>query len=401
MNFEKSQISVKNYILLNLASLLTGLSCGILGALFAKSVSFVTHLREENPWLIYLLILGGFLSVGIYKILKVEGIGTNRIFDSFKKGSDIPISIIPAVFLGSAITHLFGGSAGREGAALQLGGGISALISRTFRLNDALRRILTLCGMAALFSAIFGTPLGACIFALEVVVIGKAAVICLVPTLLSSIVGFFVSTSLGVPPERFPFSYNFNIADIWKVIIIACLSALVAFLFCKTLHITEHFLAKYIKNPFLRISVGAVIIILLTFAVKTYDYNGGGIHYIAHIFEAGTVANEAFILKLVFTVITVSAGFKGGEIIPSFFIGAAFGGALAALLGLSVPLGAAIGMSALFCGVTKCPLATLILCIELFGFSPSVIFIALSIAISFFLSGKTTLYEDKKKLGKA
>ena len=381
-----------SFLILPLAAL-TGICSGLLGALFAKSVSFVTQLREENSWLLYLIILGGILTVGIYKLLKVEGVGTNRIFDGFKNGSDIPFYIIPAIFLSTVITHLFGGSAGREGAALQLGGGISAIISKIFKVNNSMRRVLVLCGMASFFSAIFGTPFGAAIFALEVVLVGKAAIFCIIPTLISSISGFIVASSLKVAPERFPFTYNFNISDIWKVILISAICSFIAFIFCKSLHILEHFAQKYIKNPFLRISIGAALIIILTLIVGSFDYNGSGIHYIAEIFESGNIKPEAFILKLIFTVITVSAGFKGGEIIPSFFIGAALGGTLAALSGLPIPLGAAVGMSAIFCGVTKCPIASFVLAFELFGFSPALIFIGLSVIIAYFLSGKTSLYQ--------
>ncbi len=381
-----------SFLILPLAAL-TGICSGLLGALFAKSVSFVTQLREENSWLLYLIILGGILTVGIYKLLKVEGVGTNRIFDGFKNGSDIPFHIIPAIFLSTVITHLFGGSAGREGAALQLGGGISAIISKIFKVNNSMRRALVLCGMASFFSAIFGTPFGAAIFALEVVLVGKAAIFCIIPTLISSILGFIVASSLKVAPERFPFTYNFNISDIWKVILISAICSFIAFIFCKSLHILEHFAQKYIKNPFLRISIGAALIIILTLIVGSFDYNGSGIHYIAEIFKSGNIKPEAFILKFIFTVITVSAGFKGGEIIPSFFIGAALGGTLAAISGLPVPLGAAVGMTALFCGVTKCPIASFALAFELFGFSPALIFIGLSVIIAYFLSGKTSLYK--------
>ena len=381
-----------SFLILPLAAL-TGICSGLLGAMFAKSVSFVTQLREENSWLLYLIILGGILTVGIYKLLKVEGVGTNRIFDGFKNGSDIPFHIIPAIFLSTVITHLFGGSAGREGAALQLGGGISAIISKIFKVNNSMRRVLVLCGMASFFSAIFGTPFGAAIFALEVVLVGKAAIFCIIPTLISSILGFIVASSLKVAPERFPFTYNFNISDIWKVILISAICSFIAFIFCKSLHISERFAQKYIKNPFLRISIGAALIIILTLIVGSFDYNGSGIHYIAEIFKSGSIKPEAFILKLIFTVITVSAGFKGGEIIPSFFIGAALGGTLAALSGLPIPLGAAVGMTALFCWVTKCPIASFVLAFELFGFSPALIFIGLAVIIAYFLSGKTSLYQ--------
>lgn len=377
-------------------SLLAGVLSGVLGALFLKCISFVTEFRNQNNWVLFFLVIGGLLTVLLYRLLKVEGVGTKNILNGFTKTKKIPILIIPAIFLSTLLTHLFGGSAGKEGAALQLGGGISALLSRIFKLKQPLSRVLILCSMAAFFSAVFLTPLGAFVFVLEIVFIGKLLWFSVLPSILASFSGYFLSLSLGSHSEKFNFTYSLQLADIWKIIIIAILSGLVAFLFCFCLHKGEHIARKYIKNPYLRISVGAVIVIALTLLIGTYDYNGGGMEYIENIFEHSRVAPEAFILKLLLTVITVSAGFKGGEIVPTFFIGAALGGAAAIYLGLPVPLGAAIGMASLFCGVTKCPLASLVIAFELFGLSTALIFIALAIIIAYFLSGKITLYEEKR-----
>ena len=396
MEFKSKKESFLSLLKLLPLSLLAGILSGVLGALFLKCISFVTEFRSQNNWVLFFLVIGGLLTVLLYKLLKVEGVGTKSILDGFAKTKKIPILIIPAIFLSTLLTHLFGGSAGKEGAALQLGGGISALLSRIFKLKQPLSRVLILCSMAAFFSAVFLTPLGAFVFVLEIVFIGKLLWFSVLPCILASFSGYFISLSLGSHPERFNFIYDFQFADIWKIIIIAILSGLVAFLFCFCLHKGEHIARKYIKNPYLRISAGAVIVIALTLLIGTYDYNGGGMEYIENIFEHSRVAPEAFILKLLLTVITVSAGFKGGEIVPTFFIGAALGGAAAIYLGLPAPLGAAIGMASLFCGVTKCPLASLVIAFELFGFSPALIFIALAIIIAYFLSGKITLYEEKR-----
>ena len=396
MEFKSKKESFLSLLKLLPLSLLAGVLSGVLGALFLKCISFVTEFRSQNNWVLFFLVIGGLLTVLLYKLLKVEGVGTKSILDGFAKTKKIPILIIPAIFLSTLLTHLFGGSAGKEGAALQLGGGISALLSRIFKLKQPLSRVLILCSMAAFFSAVFLTPLGAFVFVLEIVFIGKLLWFSVLPCILASFSGYFLSLTLGSHPEKFNFTYSLQLADIWKIIIIAILSGLVAFLFCFCLHKGEHIARKYIKNPYLRISVGAVIVIALTLLIGTYDYNGGGMEYIENIFEHSRVAPEAFILKLILTVITVSAGFKGGEIVPTFFIGAALGGAAAIYLGLSAPLGAAIGMASLFCGVTKCPLASLVIAFELFGFSPALIFIALAIIIAYFLSGKITLYEEKR-----
>ena len=169
----KKEFFVSLLKLLPLSLLAGGLS-GVLGALFLKCISYVTEFRVQNSWVLFFLVLGGLLTVLLYKLLKVEGIGTKSILDGFTKNNKIPILIIPAIFLSTILTHLFGGSAGKEGAALQLGGGISALISRIFKLEKTLSRVLILCSMAAFFSSVFLTPLGACVFVIEIVFISNA-----------------------------------------------------------------------------------------------------------------------------------------------------------------------------------------------------------------------------------
>lgn len=376
---------------------IVGLLCGAVGALFAKSISFVTHIREQNHWLIFLLPLGGLIIVFLYKLLHVTDVSTNQVFASIRSEKKVPVLLSPAIFVGSVITHLLGGSAGREGAALQLGGSISALLGKLLKLDENSRHILTMCGMGALFSAIFGTPLGACVFALEVVRIGHICSAAFFPALISSITAYKISALLGIPAERFALSsvpeLNLNIS--LRVLIIAIIGALVSIVFCKAMHFSEKLFKKVFKNPYLRILIGGAVITLLTVIIGTNDYNGGGIEIINRIFTIGEVRYEAFLLKIIFTAITIGCGYKGGEIIPTLFIGATLGGSLAILLGLSPAFGAAIGMAALFCGVTNCPLTTIFLCAEMFGAEGS-LFFALSAVTSFLLSGYSSLYHEQK-----
>lgn len=377
--------------------LLVGLICGGVGALFVKALTAVTSLRTDNGWLILLLPIGGLVSVAIYKLCKTTDIGTNHVFESVREEKDVPLSLAPAIFSGAVITHLLGGSAGREGAALQLGGSIAAGLGKLFRFDYHGRHILTLCGMGAFFSAIFGTPIGACIFALEVVSVGKFYSFAFFPGIISSVTAFEISTRLGVHPERFhlPTIPNFTIGTLWKVVVIAVLGAMLSTAFCKVMHFSEHWFKKLLKNEYLRITIGAVPIVALTYLLKTTDYNGGGIDVINRIFETGDVKYEAFALKILFTAITIGCGFKGGEIVPTFFIGATLGATLATLLGLPLGFGAALGMVALFCGVTNCPLATIVISIELFG-GNGLLFFAMTAVISFLLSGYTSLYTGQK-----
>lgn len=394
-------IYLKNYIFSFIfwifLSLSVGITGGIVGTLFSKSIGFVTHIRTENNWIILLLPLGGLLSVGLYKLCRVSKVGTNQIIAAARGKEKVSPLLTPAIFGASVITHLLGGSAGREGAALQLGGSVSSLLSKLLRLDEKTSRVLTLCGMSAVFSALFSTPLGACVFALEVIGTGSLFTSAIFPCIISSFGAFAVSELLGVEAEKFHIANmpSIRLDVLWKVILIAALGALVSFIFVKLLHLCEKMMHKYLKNEFLRIFVGGSVIVLLTILLRTTDYNGGGMDIIEHIFTKGEFHYEAFALKILFTVITVSAGYKGGEIVPSLFIGATFGAASASLLGLDVAFGAAIGMAALLCGVTNCTLATIIICTELFS-AEGMMYFAIAAVISRLLSGNTGLYINNK-----
>ena len=376
--------------------ILTGILCGAVGAGFSKAISFVTELRTQNQWILFLLIPFGIITVILYKLCRVDGLGTNQVFDSVRDENKITFKLAPAIFISSVLSHLGGASAGKEGAALQLGGSISSVICKTFKLDEKTRHILTLSGMGALFSAVFGTPLGACVFALEVVNVGHFCSAALFPALVSSVVAFSFSVSLGTPIEKFNIGTvpDFNFDTMWRVSVVAIIGALVSILFCATLHTASHLFEKAFKNPYVKSTAGALILIGLTALVGSFKYNGGGMDTIESVFEHGTVETWAFLLKILFTAVTVAAGFKGGEIVPTLFIGSTLGSCLSLLVGLPVPLAAAIGLVSLFCGVTNCPLATIFLSIELFG-AEGVVFYAITVAISFLLSGKFSLYSSQ------
>ncbi len=400
INIKETIKNLINYILAflkwSVLGITIGILCGLVGAAFSKSISVVTTLREQNGWFLFLLIPFGLLTVILYKLCRVEGLGTNQVFDSVRDENKITFKLAPAIFISSVMSHLGGASAGKEGAALQLGSSISSVVCKTFRLDEKTRHILTMSGMGALFSAVFGTPLGACVFALEVVDVGHFCSAALFPALVSSVVAFSLSTSLGTPIEKFNVGIipEFSFDIMWRVSVVAIIGALVSMLFCASLHIASHLFNKAFKNPYIKTTVGAVIIIALTAIVGSFKYNGGGMETIVAVFEHSTVETWAFLLKMLFTVVTVAAGFKGGEIVPTLFIGTTLGSLLAVVVGLPVPLSAAIGLCAMFCSVTNCPLATIILAIELFG-SEGAIFYAIAVAISFLLSGKFSLYSSQ------
>ena len=385
---------VRTFIKWTAAAAVIGAACGLVGTLFHFGVHEVTAFRGTHPWVLYLLPLAGLVIVGFYKLTGTDGLGTDDIIDAVHQGKLLPILLLPAIFFGTILTHLCGGSAGREGAALQMGGTIGQYLGRHFQLDDRDLRVATLAGMAAFFSALFGTPLAATVFAIMVISIGVIYHVALYPSLLAALVAYGVSIYLGVEPTRFAVSVPEQTVGMFvRVALLGVLCALMSILFCQVMHGAGH-LMKRIRNPWLRVACGGAAIIVLTLIFGT-DYNGAGMEIVTAAVEQGTVAVPwAFLLKLIFTAITLAAGFKGGEVVPSFFVGATFGCAAAPLLGLPAGFGAAVGLAAVFCGVTNCPLASTLLAVELFG-AEGLLYFALACCLSYMLSGYQGLYSSQ------
>ena len=367
---------------------------GMVGALFHLGVSYATEVRLAHPWVLYLLPAGGLLIAGLYKLCKLEGRGTNAVIESVHFGKEVPVLLVPLIFVSTVITHLCGGSAGREGAALQIGGGIGYRTGRLLHLGEKDLPLATLCGMSGVFSALFGTPLTATVFALEVISVGVLYYAGLVPCITAAMVGYLVSLWMGVPPTRF--TVVMPALDGWTlllVVVLAILCALVSILFCRGLHVTEHLAERLMKNSYLRAAAGGAVIIALTLLLGTTDYNGAGMDVISRALT-GEASGWAWLLKLLFTAVTIGCGFKGGEVVPSFFVGATFGCAAGALLGLPPGFAAAIGLVAVFCGAVNCPIASVVLSVELFG-ADAMLYFAIACAISYVLSGYCGLYSSQ------
>ncbi len=378
-------------------ALLMGAVCGVVGAAFSHSISLVTDLRANHGWILYLLPVGGVLSVLIYTAFRVTHLGTDDAVESAHSEKKVSLALFPAVFICSVITHLFGGSAGREGAALKMGGGVAAFFSDTFKLSELERRTLALCAMSAVFAAVFGAPFGAAVFTIEVVRSAYIKPYAIALTVISSLSAFGVALLLFVKPEHYHVSDmpELKWGILLKVAILGTVCGLISLAFCNAMHYSPKFAKKYIKNPYIRIVALSVLLVGLTLLVGTRDYNGGGVAFIEEIFEGHGVSPYAFILKMLFTAVTVAAGFKGGEIVPGFFVGATAGALFAPMLGIPAAAGAALGMAALFAGITNCPIATLILSMEMFGVVGIPYFVVI-IAVSFLLSGRLSLYDKDK-----
>ena len=379
-------------------SMLVGVVCGLVGGVFAMAVEEVTHLRQHTAWLPFLMPAAGLLIAGLYRLLKLPlSIGTDEIIKTVQTQEGVSIKMAPAIFLSTVLTHLTGGSAGREGAALQLGGSIGVAMSgMARRLNDN-PRIFQLCGMAALFSALFGTPLAATIFVLEIIEIGRLNTRALLPCLISAFTAKLVAAGIGAPAEAFPLASG--LAEVSAVALaqsagIGLCCGAAATIFCFVMHGAGRYLRKAVPNDFLRIALGGAAVAALAAALGTTDYLGSGMHVILDALQ-GKALPWAFVMKMLFTALTLGGGFKGGEIVPSFFIGATLGCTAAPLLGLDPALGAGLGIIAMFCGVTNGALASMMLSVELFGAEYLPLF-GLAAAVSYAMSGHVSLYHTQK-----
>ncbi|NCB73688.1 MAG: chloride channel protein [Clostridia bacterium] len=376
-----------------------GLVVGAVSTGFYYALNFVTEIRTAHNWLIYLLPAGGVVIVLLYRFSGMEkDKGTNFVLIAVRENADLPLRTAPLVFVSTVITHLFGGSAGREGAILQIGGSISSSIGRAMHLDENDSRIITMCGMSAAFAALFGTPLTAAIFAMEVISVGVMYYTALVPCVLSAIVGVSFAKFCGVTAACYSFIDMpiFSVSLLIRVIALGISFAILSIIFCRLMQLTPVLFDKYLPNHLSRVIVGGALVIILTLITGTYDYNGFGGNIISEALS-GSARPEAFLLKILFTTITLGAGFKGGEIVPVFFTGATFGCVAAPLLGISPSFGAALGLVSVFCGVTNCPMTSIMLALELFGGKQMPLF-ALCCAVSYMLSGYYSLYSEQKIL---
>ena len=373
----------------------TGAVGGLVGSAFHIAVEKVTDLRLAQPWLLYLLPVSGAVIALLYKLLKLESAGTDNVIDAVRTDRAVPVLLAPLIFVATVLTHLVGGSAGREGAALQLGGSIGTTLGRLCRFDEKDMHLITLCGMSAVFSALFGTPLTAMLFSLEVISVGVVYYSGLIPCLVSALIAYGISLLFGIAPVRFTLGAlpDYNALSFLKVVGLAAACALLSIAFCLLMTFSEKGAKKAFKNPILRAAVGGVILIGLSLLFP-HDYNGAGMNIIEKAMN-GEAAPFAFLLKMIFTAVTISAGFKGGEIVPTFFIGATFGCVFGGLLGLDPGFAAAVGLVCLFCGAVNCPVASVFLSIELFG-GGGLLFFAIAAAFSFALSGYFGLYRSQK-----
>lgn len=377
-------------------AIITGLIVGGSSSVFAGCVREATAFRNSHLWIFMLLPVSGVLIVFMYRKMGRDDRGTNQVLSTIKSKDDVPLRSAPLIFVSTILTHLTGGSAGREGAAIQFGGSIGNQIGRIIKLDEADHHVIIMCGMSAAFAAVFGTPMAAAVFAMEVVSVGVMYYTALLPCVIASLIASKFAADIGVHPELFHVTQipELTVENGIKMAIIAAGCGLLSILFCIALKWTAIFYDRFLKNPYIRVVVAALVVIVITIFLNTSDYMGAGSNLISRAIENGQARPLDFFWKLILTTITMRAGFRGGEIVPSFCIGATFGCVAGSIFGISPSIAAACGMVALFCGVTNCPITSMLIAFELFGFS-GVSYYLIAIAISYALSGYYSLYKDQ------
>lgn len=388
---------------------------GSLVAFFLWLLDKATQIRWQNEWLLYLLPIAGACIHFLYKLLgkNAEG-GNNLIMDEIHQpGGGVPARMAPLVLITTVVTHLFGGSAGREGTAVQIGGSMAHLLGRWFKLSKEDLRIILMTGIAAGFGAVFGTPLTGAIFALEVLAIGRLRYDALIPCLISSLLADIVCSAWGIHHTQYHILFrqsiegsltffHFDFLLLIKVILVGVAFGLSSYLFAELSHAIKFYSNKLISRSWLIPIIGGLIIIVMTLLLGTYDYLGLGViaqnvigTSIVNAFHINGATTWSWLWKLLFTAVTLGMGFKGGEVTPLFFIGAALGNTLAVLLGAPVDLFAGLGFIAVFAGATNTPIACTIMGAELFG-ADHLLYYAIACFTAYYFSGHSGIYHSQR-----
>ncbi|HQS44934.1 MAG: chloride channel protein [Rhizobiales bacterium 24-66-13] len=384
---------------------------GSLCALFLWALDKATQARFDHAWLLFGLPLAGLVVGLVYHWIgrSTEG-GNNLIVEQIHEpGAGVPLRMAPLIFLSTVITHLFGGSAGREGTAVQLGGSLASAFGKALRLDSDEVRLMLMAGIAAGFGAVFGTPIAGAVFALEVLTVGRIQYEALIPCLIAAVTGDWVCQLWGIEHTHYRISFGaelpgfqLDILLFAKVALAGIAFGLISQFFAEASHGVQSVMKKLLPFAPLRPVLGGLLVIGLVYAVGTRAYLGLGVWSpnpadptIASFFDPGRIDYWSWLWKFVFTVVTLSAGFKGGEVTPLFFIGAALGNALAHLLGAPVDLLAGLGFVAVFAGASNTPLACTIMGIELFG-AENTVYVATACFIAYAFSGHSGIYLSQR-----
>ncbi|MFW0737118.1 voltage-gated chloride channel family protein [Flavobacterium sp. T12S277] len=393
-DLKKTLLTIFKWILI---CVLIGILSGSASAFFLVSLEWVTQFRIQHNWLIWLLPFGGLL-VGLSYNYWGESVvkGNNLLLEEYQNPKKIiPFKMAPLVLLGTLLTHLFGGSAGREGTAVQMGGAIADQFTKLFKLDNAERKILIILGISAGFASVFGTPLAGAIFALEVLYFSKINFKSMLLSFLVAYTAYFTVEFWQVKHTHYsiPVVPEVSTTTLFYVIVIGILSGFAALLFSRSTHFWGSLFSKNIKYPPLRPFIGGIVLALATAGFGLTKFSGLGVPVIVDSFSNANPWYD-FLLKILFTGFTLGAGFKGGEVTPLFFVGATLGSALSLVIPLPIAFLAGLGFVAVFSGATHTPVACTIMGMELFGIQPG-IFIAIACTIAYFSSGSVGIYKSQ------
>jgi H+/Cl- antiporter ClcA len=376
-----------------------GVVCGASSALFLWLLDVATTYRTGHEGIIFALPFAGLAIGWIYERFG-ESIkaGHNLVIDTIHDGGpEIPLRMAPMVLFGTIATHLFGGSAGREGTAVQMGASLADWLSHRLRLTGMLRLNLLAAGVAGGFGSVFGTPVAGAVFGLEFVVLGHLEYSALLPALTAAVVGDMTTRALGIAHTAYPTVANLALspAVLGKWIVFAAAIALATVAFVELTHFLKKQGERRVRRLPLRMFVGGTVIVLLWQLFGTSEFLGLGVPTIVRSFHDPTLEAWAFAAKMVFTAVTLGAGFVGGEVTPLFFVGAALGNVLARLLGLPVDLGAGVGLAAVFAAASNAPLALSIMAVELLGANafPHAVIVC---ALAYLFTGHRGIYPSQR-----
>jgi len=380
---------------------LTGVLSGLASGLFLDALRRATEHQTNHRWLLFLLPVGGAVIAWLYRGYGASAVGGNNlILDHIHESrkTSIPLRMFPLILITTVLTHLFGGSAGREGVAVQMGGAIASQIARVFRLDSAQTRLLLMCGISGGFASIFGTPLAGTIFGMEMLAIGGISYEALIPCLIAALAGNQAIHWLGI--EHGHYAINSAIPALGpdvvaKVAVAAVVFGLLSAAFSESIVLLEREWRALFKNPVVKTTVGGGLVIAATLALGTRAYNGLSLPLLSAPFTGQSVPSLAFLAKLGLTALTLSVGFKGGEVTPLFVIGATAGATFAGPLGLPVDFLAALGFVAVFAAAANTPLACVAMGAELFG-SSGIIYFGIAIFIAYTISGHRGIYRSQR-----
>lgn len=393
------KVNIFNLLRWCIFATLVGLFVGGISVAFSALDSRANNLLKTHPNILFGLPFAGLIIVYLYRFAGVyKSKGTNLVISTIQAKTELPVVMAPLIFASTLITHAFGGSVGREGAALQLGSAAAAGLNKIkwLKLSEEEKRMIIMCGMSAAFSAIFGTPIAAVFFPMEVASVGIIQYSAMFPCFVSAVTARWLAHLYGLEKEHLGsvVDVGLDLETTWKVAVLAIVCGLLSIIFCLLLKKAEVTLSRFFKNHYIRIFVGGTIFIIINMLLGTKDFLGAGMNIIERSVE-GEVVWYAFLMKMLLTALCIGAGYKGGEIVPSLFIGATFGNLFAHLFGLPLSLAVACGMAGLFVGVTNCPIASLLIISELFGFREGNIYFLLAITISYIMSGYFGLYSEQ------